>query len=63
MPARKPPRKDERPQSEDFIEAARALGGDESREAFERAFAKIAASKPSKEDEISAITQKPRSST
>ncbi len=41
MPARKPPPKDERPQSEDFIETARTLGGDESREAFERVFEKI----------------------
>ena len=46
MPASKPPLKDERPQSEDFIETARALGGDESRAAFERVFEKIARVKP-----------------
>jgi hypothetical protein len=46
MPARKPPAPDERPQSEDFIETARKLGADESREAFERVFKKIAKSIP-----------------
>jgi hypothetical protein len=40
MPARKP-KPDERPQSEDFIETARALGGDETREGFDNIFAKI----------------------
>ncbi len=40
MPARKST-PDERPQIEDFIETARKLGADESREAFERAFAKV----------------------
>lgn len=42
MPARKPPSPDEKPQVEDFIETARKLGADESREAFERAFKRIA---------------------
>jgi hypothetical protein len=42
MPARKPPPPDARPQIEDFIETARKLGADESREAFERAFEKVA---------------------
>lgn len=46
MPARKPPPTNERPQSEDFIETARALGGDESREAFERVFEKITTARP-----------------
>ncbi len=47
MPAKKPPPPDQRPQSEDFIEAARKLGSDESREGFERVFEKIARVKPS----------------
>jgi hypothetical protein len=46
MPARKPPNPDQRPQSEDFIETARKLGADESREGFERVFEKIARVKP-----------------
>jgi hypothetical protein len=46
MPAKKP-KPDERPQSENFIETARSLGGDESREAFERVFEKITRVKPS----------------
>lgn len=37
MPPRKP-RPDEIPQRQRFIEAAREVGADESREAFERAF-------------------------
>ena len=41
MPVRKPPPPDQRPQSEDFIETARKLGADESREAFEKNFEKI----------------------
>lgn len=41
MPARKPPPPDQRPQIEEFIETARKLGADESREAFERAFEKM----------------------
>lgn len=44
MPPRKP-RFDERPQSADFIEAARKLGSDESREGFEEVFKKIATKK------------------
>lgn len=47
MPPRKP-RPEERPQSEDFIEAARKLGSDESREGFERVFEKIAKPLPAK---------------
>ena len=46
MPARKPPPENERPQSEDFIETARKLGADESREGFERVFEKITQIKP-----------------
>jgi len=41
MPARKP-RKDEKPQSERFIETAREIGADETPEAFERVFDKLA---------------------
>ena len=41
MPAKNTPPADQRPQSEDFIETARALGADESREAFERVFAAV----------------------
>lgn len=44
MPARKP-RPDEKPQSERFIETAREIGTDETPEAFERVFDKVA--KPS----------------
>jgi hypothetical protein len=47
MPARKPSPSSQRPQSEDFIETARKLGADESREGFERVFEKIARVKPS----------------
>jgi hypothetical protein len=47
MPSKKPPPPDVRPQSEDFIETARKLGADESREAFGRVFEKIARVKPS----------------
>lgn len=41
MPAKKPPKTDEKPQRERFIEAAREAGVDETGEAFERAFEKI----------------------
>ena len=44
MPARKPPPDGQIPQSEDFIQIARKIGADESREAFERVFDKIARS-------------------
>jgi hypothetical protein len=47
MPAKKPPPPDARSQAEDFIETARKLGADESREAFEQVFSKIARVKPS----------------
>lgn len=47
MPARKPI-PEQRPQSEDFIETARKLGSDESREGFERVFEKIAKPLPTK---------------
>ena len=40
MPTRKPVPK-QRSQSEDFIETARKLGSDESREGFEQVFEKI----------------------
>lgn len=43
-PKNKPP-KDERPQSERFIEAAKKSGADESGKAFEKAFKKIAKKK------------------
>jgi hypothetical protein len=46
MPAKKPPPPDERPQSEDFIETARKLGADESREAFEQIFSRITKKPP-----------------
>lgn len=39
---------DQRPQSEDFIETARKLGSDESREGFERVFEKIVRPAPAK---------------
>jgi hypothetical protein len=46
MPNRKPPPSNQRPQSEDFIETARKLGADESREEFEKVFQKITEAKP-----------------
>lgn len=42
MAAKKKAPKDERPQSERFIEAAKMSGADESGKAFEKAFKKIA---------------------
>jgi len=49
MPSKKPPPPDARPQSEDFIETARKLGADESREGFERVFEKIVKAPPLKQ--------------
>ena len=46
MPARKPPPDNQRAQSEHFIETARKLGADESREGFERVFEKITKYRP-----------------
>lgn len=43
MPARKP-RRDEKPQSERFIETAREIGADETPEAFEQIFARVVTS-------------------
>jgi hypothetical protein len=40
MPAKKP-KLDEKPQSERFIEAAREVGADETKEGFEKAIQKI----------------------
>ncbi len=40
MPAKKPPPKDEKPQRERFIDAAREIEADESGKSFERAFKK-----------------------
>ena len=45
MAKNKPKPKDEKPQKERFIEAAREVGTDESGRAFERAFKKIMRSK------------------
>ena len=42
MPKKKPPKPDEKPQRERFIEAAREAGVDETGKQFERMFAKIA---------------------
>lgn len=44
MPAKKP-KPDEKPQSERFIETAREIGADETKEGFERAFAVVVTSK------------------
>ena len=41
MPKKKEPSKDEMPQSQRFIDAARESGADESGEEFERAFKRI----------------------
>jgi hypothetical protein len=40
MPAKKP-KPDEKPQSERFIETAREIGADETKEGFDRAFKKV----------------------
>jgi hypothetical protein len=40
MPAKKP-KPDEKPQSERFIETAREIGADETKEGFEKAFEKV----------------------
>jgi hypothetical protein len=42
MPAKKPPPKDEKPQKQRFMEAAKAAEVDESGKAFERAVKRIA---------------------
>lgn len=42
MPKDKKPTKDDRPQKERFIETAKELGASENKDAFERAFKKIA---------------------
>ena len=41
MPKKKPPPKDEKPQSERFREAVESTGADKSGKAFERAVKKI----------------------
>jgi hypothetical protein len=45
MPAKKPPPKDEKPQKERFIEAAKQAGVDESGEGFEKTMRKLALKK------------------
>jgi hypothetical protein len=40
MPAKKP-KPDEKPQSDRFIETAREIGADETKEGFEKAFGKV----------------------
>jgi len=45
MPAKKP-KPEEKPQSERFIETAREIGADETREAFDRAFKKVTSQTP-----------------
>ena len=44
MPAKKP-KPDEKPQSERFIETAREIGADETKESFEKAFESVTGSK------------------
>jgi len=46
MPRKRKPPPDDPEQSKRFIEAAREIGTDESPEAFERVFKKVALSKP-----------------
>ena len=41
MPAKKP-KTDEKPQSERFVETAREIGADETKDGFERAFDRVA---------------------
>lgn len=41
MPAKKPPPKDETPQKQRFIDAAREAGADETGVKFDKAFKKI----------------------
>jgi len=52
MPARKP-KPDEKPQSERFIETARAIGADESAEAFEQVFKRLVHPKDGKINQTS----------
>lgn len=52
MPAKKP-KPDEKPQSERFIETAREIGADETKEGFEKALKKvIPLTSPPKSQEI-----------
>ncbi|MEO0713292.1 MAG: hypothetical protein AAFY37_05215 [Pseudomonadota bacterium] len=51
MPKAKPRPKDEKPQKERFIDAAKEAGADESKETFERAFKKIVPAKKPVRDE------------
>ena len=48
MPAKKPPPKDEKPQKQRFMEAAKAAEVDESGKAFERAVRKVVPPRSSK---------------
>ncbi len=51
MPAKKP-KPDEKPQSERFIETAREIGADETKEGFEKAWGKVVITqRPSAPDE------------
>ena len=50
MPAKKPPAKDEKPQRERFIEAARDAEADETGKAFEKAFKKIVPAKAARKN-------------
>ena len=52
MPARKP-KTGEKPQSERFIETARAIGADETPEAFERVFKRLVHPKEGKAAQVS----------
>lgn len=46
MPAKKPPPKDEKPQSERFKEFAKEIGADRDPKAVERALKEVAKQKP-----------------
>lgn len=51
MPKKKPPKKNETPQRDRFVIAARNAGASESASAFDRAFAKVTApAKPKREE-------------
>lgn len=50
MPKKKEPSKDEKPQSQRFIDAARESGADESGDEFERAFKKVVPKKPKRRE-------------
>jgi hypothetical protein len=54
MPKKKPPKKDEIPQKERFVTAARSVGASETAAAFDRAFTRVV--KPKKKRQGMAVS-------